>query len=142
MIIVPASLRQTANAEAVKWDPDAGGGDTFSVQLSDNAGTSLTHYACNGLIDVDYLPPGQGGQTALQVLDAFYATGFYKGYRIRRATAQDDALLTGDVDYWRGAHLDDDGVPQPAGWQALDTGPIKDLALLESGLTEYVEEAT
>lgn len=140
LIIVPANLQTQANAEAIKWDPDAGGGGTFGVPLSSDGGESVTHYASNGLIDVDYVPPDQGGQTALQILDAFYATGHYKGYRVREPSANDDALQSGAVEHWRPAHLDDEGVPQPAGWYDLGTGSISNLALQESGLSKMALE--
>ena len=122
-------------------DPDAGGGSTFNgARLSDDGGATPTHYACSTLIDVDYIPPGQGGQTALDVLDAFYATGHYKGYRIQRPDGDRSALLEGEVDVWRSAHLDDQGVPQPAGWYSLGTGRLSDLALTDAGLVQYEDD--
>jgi len=136
-IIVPIELEEQANAEAVKWDRDAGGSRTFSgAGASSDGGQTMTHRISSTLIDSAYVPPGQGGLSAMQVLDAFYATGFYQGYRIRRPQEQIDgtapitALNDGIVEKY---------LMHPSRWEVIGEGRLADIALADAGLVMYYE---
>lgn len=128
-IIVPAYLQTQANVEAVKWDPDAGGGATFdSAALSSDGGSTITHYAASTLIDDAYVPANQGGHHAPAVLDAFYATAFYVGYRITEAHATNAAKTQGLVETV---------ALFPYRWVEVGEGVLREIALQNESLIRY-----
>lgn len=109
-----------ANGQAVLWDPDAGGGETFdAVGVSANGLAPRSHVVCNTLIDPAWIT------NPIPTLEAFYANAFYEGFRITEANATDAALLTGTVEQW---------LPHPPRWEVVGEGQIEDVALGVMGL--------
>lgn len=136
-IIVPIELEPQANTEAGKWDREAAGNKTFSFAgASSDGGQTMTHRISSTLIDSAYYPPNQGGKSAVEVLDAFYATGHYQGYRIRRPQEQLDgtapitALNEGIVEKY---------LMHPSRWEVIGEGRLSDIALADAGLVMYYE---
>jgi hypothetical protein len=128
-IIVPDSLQAHANAEAIKWDRDAGGSQTFNSRpLSGDGGASITHWSSSTLVDVGYIPPNQGGKAAPEVLNAFYATGFYVGYRITETNAHNQSLTSGLVETV---------ALFPFRWVVVGTGRIRLIARNDQGLIKF-----
>lgn len=128
-IIIPVSLAAIANAEAQKWDPDVGGASTFGgAGASSDDGATRTHLVASTLMsDQEVLP----GATGMQILEAFYATAHYAGYRIRRGEGDTSALIEGEVEALR---------LHPLRWEVIGTGNLAQLALADAGLVAYVEE--